>query len=328
MEKIILTEIEIGNIVRNIVNRIFKTNYVPFVDGVYDIDERNEMKKYSSIIWNIMQASYLKLGGFKSYRNKDEMINTISLLTICVLKNKIVAAAIYRDDLGGQKLNGCGTIDGSPESKRLLRQVIRDDIDNLQKWHWVEVSYPLEKWFKELNGNPIPSQMAANLLHKSRNKIIPLGDGVHYQRQIGIDVNDVVTKAIYGFKDQSTYDKVMKRLEEYTGFDSYDNFKNYINSQFEINEETEYLSNHPNEEVLIAIEMIIQLGNLYEEGLYEISPKMYDLLKDALNVLQNTQDKTKQVLSCIRSGSQYLKSFSVIQMHTYDEADYIMAPLR
>ena len=30
-----------------------------------------------------------------------------------------------------------------------LGKVVKDDIENLQKWHWVEVSNPLEKCFKD-----------------------------------------------------------------------------------------------------------------------------------------------------------------------------------
>lgn len=313
--------------VRNIVNKVFNRNKINLSDGVYEIEDRDKINQYSSIVWMIMQNSYSKLGGFKSYKTKEEMANIISLLTICVLRNKIVAAAIYRDDLGGQKLNGCGTIDGRRESKDMLRKAIQSDIENLQKWHWVEVSYPLEKWFKELNGNPIPSQMAARLLHKSKSKITCLEDGVHYQRQLGVGEGNIVTKAIYGFKDKNTYDIVMKRLEEYTGFDSYDDFKNNINSSPRITEDIDYLSNNQNEKVSEAIEIIIQFGNLYEDGCYEVSPKMYEYLKYALDVLQNTEDKNQQILSCIRSGRQYLKSFLVLQMHTYNEADYLLAPL-
>lgn len=77
-------------------------------------------------------------------------------------------------------------------------------------------------------------------------------------------------------------------------------------------EEIESLSNHPNKEVSIAMEIIIQFGNLYEDGIYDISPRMYDYLKLALQTLQNKQEKNRQIESLIRVGTQYLKTFNVL----------------
>lgn len=325
---ILITESTFRNIIRNVLNKVLMRRQVPLADGIYEFEDRNEIKKYSSIVWDIMQKSYSKLGGFKSYKSKEDMENLVSLMVICVLNKQVVASAIYRDDLGGQKLNGCGTIDGRLESKKMLKQVIQNDIQHFQKWHWVEVSYPLEEWFKEFNGSPIPTQLVASLLHKNKRKILPLNDGVHYKRQIGKDSENLVTKVIYGFKDKSTYDKVMDKLEEYTGFSSYEEFKNHINSLPKLKEEIESLSNHPNKEVSIAMEIIIQFGNLYEDGIYDISPRMYDYLKLALQTLQNEQEKNRQIESLIRVGTQYLKTFNVLQIHTYDEAEYLLAPLK
>ena len=190
-----LTEIDLHRIVSNSLYKLL--GRVPLDNGIYNLENREDIIQYAPTIWKIMVNSYSKLDGFRSYRNKNDMANSVSLATICVQNHKIVAAAIYRDNIGGQKLNGCGTIDGSEKSKDLLRQVIKDDIENLQKWHWVEVSYPLEKWFKEMNGNPIPSNMAASLLHKSKSKITPLEDGVHYKRQIA---NEWSLKLYMGLK--------------------------------------------------------------------------------------------------------------------------------
>lgn len=323
---IYLTETDLHKIVSNALYKVF--GRVSLGNGIYNLESREDIIKYSPSIWEIMIKSYKKLGGFHSYANINDMANSISLATTCVQDHKIIAAAIYRDDIGGQKLNGCGTIDGSKKSKNLLKQFVKDDIENLQKWHWVEVSNPLEKWFKEMNGNPIPSDMAANLLHKSKSKIKPLKDGVHYQRQIA-NGNGMVTKAIYGFKDESTYNKVMKKLEEYTGFDDHEDFKKMVNSLPNITEGIDYMSNHPNPQIALAMEVIIQLNNLYEDGCYEISPNMYRYLEIAISVLESADEKNnKQIVSCIRSGKQFLNSFTVIRMHTYDEASYILSPIK
>lgn len=306
-----LTESELHNIIRRTLFSILSR--VNYKDRNYDITDRQEIINYSSTIWSILQNSYKELGGFKSYNSKNEMAQTISLLTICVIKHRIVACAIYRDDLGGQKLNGCGTLNGSNEQKKLLRNLIRDDIDNLQKYHWVEVSYPLEKWFKEFNGNPIPSTMVAKLLHKS--KIHELEDGVHYQREIGVN-HEIVTKAIYGFKDENTYNKVMNNLEKYAGFTNYKSFKNHINSLPRIVEEIDYKDNNTDETIALAMEIVIQIGNLWEDGYRELSPNMMRYLKNAVDILKQYEEKNQQINGLIRTGTYYLQNMEVILCHT------------
>lgn len=315
-----LTEADLHNIVKNAIYRMF--NRIPLANGIYEITDESKLKRYSKQIWRILQNSYNTLGGFKSYSDAEEMSNRISLAVIAVSDRKIVACAIYRDDLGGQKLNGCGTLNGTSEQKSLLRSIIKEDIENFQKYHWVEVSYPLEKWFKEMNGNPIPSSLAHKLLHKSKSKIIELGDGVHYKRAIG-NTNEMVTKAIYGFKDETIYNRVVNNLENYCNFNIYDKFKGYVNSLPKINEDIEYIDNHPNKDVALAMEIIIQIGNVWEDGIRELTPSMKEYLIASLTILNRT-DKNKQINALIKNGNYYLNHMEVLECHNY--VDYIIIP--
>ncbi len=321
-------ELLIENIVGKTISDYFSKIFgrVNLQDGMYELTEVEQFTKYGQHIWKILQNAYKGIGGFKTYESMGDMINRISLAIICVHKKKIVACAIYRDDLGGQKLNGCGTIDGSNQNKALLRNIIKDDISNLQMYHWVEVSYPLEKWFKEENGNPIPSQMAHKLLHKAKSKIKEIGDGVHYQREMGRD-RIIVTKAIYGFNSESTYIKVMKELEKYTGFKEYEDFKNYANSLPRITEDLDYEDNHPDKAISLAMEIIIQIGNVWDEGLRELSPKMKEYLKTAINTLQSYEDKNQQIIGLIRNGLYYYNNMEVLQYHTDENFNYLLYPI-
>lgn len=315
-----LTEVDLHNIVKNTLFRMF--NRTPLADGIHEITNEDEIKRYSKQIWQILQNSYKNLGGFKSYSDAEEMCNRISLAVIGVSGRRIVASAIYRDDLGGQKLNGCGTLNGTRGQKSLLRSIIREDIENLQKYHWVEVSYPLEKWFKEMNGNPIPSSLAHKLLHKSKNKIIEMEDGVHYQRTIG-NSNELVTKAIYGFKDETIYNRVINNLENYCKFNVYDDFKEYANSLPKITEDIEYLDNHPNKDVALAMEIIIQIGNAWEDGIRELTPSMKKYLVASLTVL-NRADRNRQIDSLIKNGNYYLSHMEVLRCHNC--INYLIMP--
>lgn len=321
MNKIILNENYLHKVVSNILTKFIKK--VPLSDGIYEFTDDNTISKYSNQIWKILQNSYKTIGGFKSYKNVNEMCNRISLAIIGVQDNMIVACAIYRDDLGGQKLNGCGTLNGSTEQKKILRAIIKDDIENLQKYHWVEVSYPLEKWFKELNGSPIPSSIAYKLLHKSKSKIKEIGDGVHYQRNVGSDDN-FVTKAIYGFKDDTTYQRVMNNIEKYCGFENYDDFKEYANSLPKLDESFNYYDNHHDEEISKSMEVIIQIGNVWDEGWREITPNMKLYLITAITKLNNYQNKNKQIISLIKNGKYYLNNMSVLECH--EAFNYILSP--
>ena len=298
---------------------------VDLSDGTYEFEDENRIKKYSHQVWNILQTAYKPEGGFYSYSSVKDMEKLTSLMVICVKNRRIVACAIYRDDLGGQKLNGCGTIDGSNENKSLLRQIIRDDIENMEKYHWVEVSYPLEKWFKEMGGNPVPAQLAHSLLHKSKSKITILDDNVHYKREIGRD-GMIATKIIYGFSSHSVYEKVMKNLESYTGFDNYAEFKDYVNNLPKINENFDYLDNNENKEVALAMEIVIQIGNLWEDGGRELTPKMHKLLQQSISVLLNCTNKTNQIASLIKHGRYYLDNMDVLECNTTNNFNYIISP--
>ena len=56
---------------------------------------------------------------------------------------------------------------------------------------------------------------------------------------------------------------------------------------------------------------------------------MYRYLEIAISVLESADEKNnKQIVSCIRSGKQFLNSFTIIRMHTYDEASYILSPIK
>lgn len=322
--KLLINEDTINRIIRNVLKGFIRKTGLP--DGVYELSSKDDFEQYKNDIWKILQRSYKPLGGFKSYSSPDDMVQRISLAILCVSNGRIVACAIYRDELGEQKLNGCGTLDGSDNSKQMLRNIIKDDIENLEKYHWVEVGPPLERWFKEEGGNPIPSKLAPSLLHKSKKKITETGDGVHYTREIGSD-GGVVTKAIYGFNSISTYNKVMYRLEEYTGFENYDDFKTYINSLPEINEELDYLENHPNKSIAIAMEVVIQIDNLWEDGYREITPRMRKYLYQALQILQCCETKTGQINSLIKNGTYYYKNMDELKMHSLENEKYILFPL-
>lgn len=90
---------------------------------------------------------------------------------------------------------------------------------------------------------------------------------------------------------------------------SMDRFRNIIATDME----THYLDNHPNKRIALAMEVIIQVANLYEEGVYEISPRMYGRLEKAVSILgkYSTQDNVAE--SFHHKGVRYLSIFEPMQ---------------
>lgn len=317
---IIIDETKLNDIVRTVINKI--TN--PFVkqkDGLYHFTSQEDIAKYGDAIWDILTNSYRKIGGFMTYSNKEAMVNRTSLLTAYIKNGRPIVCAIYRNNPSeenstGKKMVGCGTLHGTVAEKEYLKKIIKDDIDNYQKWHWCEVSGAIEKWFKDLNGNPIPSSFVSSILKMSRKNIKETGDGVHYSRFIG---GSWYTKYLYGFKDEQTYNKVIDAFEDYN------DFKAFVNSDGRINEYFNYRANHEDETIAKAMEIIGQTDNMYEDGFRELTPLMTKYLQWAISTLKGY--KNGQMSRLIKQGLLDLQEMPVLECHTMTvESDPMFAP--
>jgi len=82
---------------------------------------------------------------------------------------------------------------------------------------WVEASGGIEHIFKEEGGNPIPNAFAAEFLKIDPKKLTLHSDGLHYDREIGLE-HDVITKMIFGFKDRASAEHICKRVADYEAF--------------------------------------------------------------------------------------------------------------
>ena len=280
-----------------------------------EITDKGEISCYADEIWDILEYSYQDLGGFQSYPDKEQMVERTSKASIIIENGEITTCAIYHSIYGGYKMVGCGTVDGTPEHKQDLREIIKEDIKNIEKYHWSEISYPLERLFKEEGGNPIPSKLAPSLLHKGVGQFQFLDDKVHYKRFIGIS-QTIATKCIYGFKDEKVFDKVVNNIENLTGFDTYEDFKNHVNKQPRILQEVEYQENHPDLETAYAIEMIIQFSGMYDEGqMREITENMFYFLKTAVNILKEKDQTDKQVSQYLKEGLYLMERYEILTSH-------------
>jgi hypothetical protein len=160
--------------------------------------------KYADVVWDMLDRSYQKMGGFKSAANVDELIDTPGLWKIVQRGNKITALGIYKSS---EKTTNLKSIAAATETeldpeknlyvatqqgKKDLMMIKGEDIKFERAW--VEVSGPAEKLMARMGAKPIPNKYAEFLTGK---KILELdSDGVHYTRLIQGEPHE---KMIVGF---------------------------------------------------------------------------------------------------------------------------------
>lgn len=159
--------------------------------------------KYADQVWNIMQRSYEKIGGFHSAGDVDELIGKTGLWKLAVRDGHVYAAVIYKDHLGRKSI-ASGT-DGSPQGKKDYFRIKNEDV-KLER-AWAEVSGPAESVMMKAGAKPVPNSLADVLTGKTI--LEKDSDGFHYIRKISGHEH---RKIIYGFVklDKSTANKLEK----------------------------------------------------------------------------------------------------------------------
>ena len=176
-------------------------------------------------------------------------------------------------------------------------------IYNIELYYCVEVSGIIEHYFKKHNGYPIPNTIASNILQVSDNLItLSKKDMFHYDRVIGQD-GEKFTKMICGLKSEEIFQEVMSDFE-----DNYD-FMKEVNKMVNESEETKY-------SVRQAIYIIENLYRMHEEnGLNELIPKWHDALRDSVEVLNSTKEKTQTIFDYIEYGNFLLSDTQILTLN-------------
>lgn len=111
--------------------------------------------------------------------------------------------------------------------------------------------------------------------------------------------------------------KKKKKITKLTKADLIDNAND--NELPRINEGFDYLDNHPNEKVALAMEVVIQIGNAWDDGIRELTPSMKKHLLESIAILNRVTDKNSQINGLIRNGDYYLKHMNVLEHHNYED---------
>lgn len=295
------------------------------LEGFYDTDNQYELEKYSKEIWNILQNSYKNIGGFLTYSNIDDMLMNTSFSTLYFKDNRLVSCAIYKNALGGEKMVGCGTLNGSKEEKLALHKIVQNDINEFSKWHWAEVSGGVERLFKKYNGNPIPNILAPTILRRPKMQLVFDKDGSHYKRDIN---GSNISKIIYGFNSQEIYDKVENEIYQLTGFDSYEAFKKEKNELPAICESHNYLKNHMNNRIAFSMEVLIQLDYIYRDNaIRELPYELYECFVDAISRLNGYIEPDFKIKMIAGNAKNILKNMTILRNKSFSRIEkYLFYP--
>ena len=172
-------------------NELTLTNLL--LERFVNLHTPQEMSKYIDVIWDILEKSYAPIGGFKSAKDKEDLMRKSGLTKLVTKDGKVVAVKIYKDELGRKSIAG-GT-DGSNEGKKWLIKMSEEDVKLNRSWG--EVSGAMEHIMLKKGAVPIPSSMAAEILGKPILSYDP--DGYHYTREIQGEPH---TKIMYGDLDK------------------------------------------------------------------------------------------------------------------------------
>ena len=194
------------------------------IERILNLHTPEQKAKYADEVWDLLQKSYLRSGGFKSAVDKEELITIPGYWKIVKRGDKITAANLYRKVPQTQtfKVYASGaetTPDSITNAPRSTLQGKRDysmvkKADVTQKRAWAEVSGPAEAVAKKSGGKPIPNKYTAYLTGK---EILDLdSDGYHYTRLIQGEPHE---KIMSGFVKLTPEQR--KAMEMY-GLDIYD----------------------------------------------------------------------------------------------------------
>jgi len=173
------------------------------VEKVLNLHTPEQKMKYADKIWDMLQRSYKKIGGFKSANSAEELANDLGYWKVVRRGDHITALGVYKQvsntdnfkmiaSATETELNPEGEYKATAQGLKDYNMLKKDDIKT--KRAWAEVSGPAEKLMLKAGAKPIDNKYAEFLTGK---KILDLNpDGYHYTRLIQGEPHE---KIIVGF---------------------------------------------------------------------------------------------------------------------------------
>lgn len=158
-------------------------------ERVVNLFDPNGKMQYADQVWDLLQRSYKKAGGFHSAVDIPELIEKTNLWKLVVRNGQVTAANLYKD-LHGRKSIAAGT-NGTPQGK--IDYTMLKMADMKYRRAWAEVSGAPEHLAAKSGMRPLPAKFASTLTGKDIIEFNP--DGYHYTRMIQDEPHE---KVIYG----------------------------------------------------------------------------------------------------------------------------------
>lgn len=155
-----------------------------------------ETSKYKDKVYEILYNSYKDIGGVAGLENPDDLISDSDFWKFEIKNNEILSVFVYTFKRGGRKVQYIGT-NGTPDSKKSMYNIVKDDLRLKDRNAWIECSGAVEHIYLKMGARKMHIDEVRKRLqdkevldltdkdiksYKGKNNI---NDGYHYKRIIG-----------------------------------------------------------------------------------------------------------------------------------------------
>lgn len=155
-----------------------------------------ETSKYKDKVYEILYNSYKDIGGVAGLENSDNLISDSDFWKLEIKNNEILSVFVYTFKRGGRKVQYIGT-NGTPEGKKSMYNIVKDDLRLKDRNAWIECSGAVEHIYLKMGARKMPIDEVRKRLqdkevldltdkdiksYRGKNNI---DDGYHYKRLIG-----------------------------------------------------------------------------------------------------------------------------------------------
>lgn len=162
------------------------------------IGDTEKRQKYAQTLYDMVQASYARIGGMKGsgFNRPEDMIERLPMWKIFTRDMNVKAAAFYKDKNGRKRV--AVATDGTPEGKSILARIMADDATSGRAYS--EISGPSLAFHKKILGEPALDNITINTEHvikilgSNKDDIRAIND-FEYERNIN---GDWITKRMIG----------------------------------------------------------------------------------------------------------------------------------
>ena len=270
---------------------------------VMTLEDDQEKSSWNEPVWNLLQQSYENHGGLKSYSSyRDFLRKNYNIIVVLSPSNELLACATYRILGQGFKMTAIGCIQNEI-GKIALQEIVKHNIKNFELHYWAEVSGAIEHYFKKHNGYPVPNTMASEILGVPADRIkLYSGDKVHYEKMIGSD-GDWYTKMIFGFKDESTFNRILEIVDNYEGF----------------MKEVNNIMTESNSRIYNVKQAMYIIDNVYrcneEDGFNEMLPSWYQAILQSIRILESVENCENYIKRYIDSAYYLIEKMPVLKLN-------------